>query len=812
MRAPAAAALAASLWLGCLLAGPGWLAGLGLAALAAGAGLARRAPVAALAVAAAALALAGSGLAGARLALAERGPLPDLAAHAEEVTLEGRVVTEARPTATGGWLLLRVDEVGGRATRQRAVVGVEELAQAPPLGARVRGTARLLPLGEEGFDAHLRAHGAVVRARPAEPLGVVAPPPALLAASTTVRERARAAFEEALDPERAVLLSGVTTGDLRGRPEGQRERFSAAGLSHLVVVSGKHTALMLAGVLGLAAVVGVGPRGRSVVGLAALAWFVVLVRWQPSVLRAGATAALVLLAGLLGRVRQPLRLLAVAVVALLLSDPLLARRLGFVLSVLATAGVLLVAPAVVARLRGPSWLRWTVGATVGAQLGVAPVLLAGDGGLPAAALPANLVAGPAAALAQAVGLLAAALAVVAPAAAAPLAALAGPPLAAILWSAETFADLPALEPAHLASPVSGLLVLAVLAHRRRALAVPALLLAGALALGPLLVPAPAVAHLTVTALDVDQGDGVLVEAPGHGGGAAAPARMLVDGGEDDTRLRRRLREAGVDALDVVVLTHGHLDHGGVLPALLEERDVGALLLGAHPDPPTSAVTEAVLEAAATAGVAVQRVAAGDRFPLGTAEVTVLSPPRRGLATRDLNELSVVLRVDGAHGSVLLPGDAEVRAQERLLERRAELAVDALVVPHHGAATNAEGFLAASGAQAALISVGPDNPHGHPRPETLATLAALGAQVRRTDLDGTVGVELAPDGPRLHERRRRARRARRGPQRPTGPAAAARARRPRGPPRSAPAWPRPPPASAHRTLDAQRRPSPGPRAR
>ena len=129
----------------------------------------------------------------------------------------------------------------------------------------------------------------------------------------------------------------------------------------------------------------------------AVAGFAFLTRFEPSVVRASAMAAVALWATTTGRAAGGLRHLAIAVLGLLLVDPLLARSLGFRLSVAACLGVLLLAPPVIARLRGPRWVRDALGTTIGAQLAVAPVLVPAFGAMPLAALPANVAAAPLAA-------------------------------------------------------------------------------------------------------------------------------------------------------------------------------------------------------------------------------------------------------------------------------------------------------------------------------------------------------------------------------------------------------------------------------
>jgi ComEC/Rec2-related protein len=135
---------------------------------------------------------------------------------------------------------------------------------------------------------------------------------------------------------------------------------------------------------------------RVVVGLVVLILFGTLVRWEPSVVRAEAMAALALFASAMGRPVSRLRLLALAITAVLLIDPLLVRSVGFLMSVGASAGIALVSPRVTALLPGPRPLASAMGVTIGAQVGVAPVLIPVFGGLPLASVPANLLAVPAA--------------------------------------------------------------------------------------------------------------------------------------------------------------------------------------------------------------------------------------------------------------------------------------------------------------------------------------------------------------------------------------------------------------------------------
>jgi competence protein ComEC len=205
-----------------------------------------------------------------------------------------------------------------------------------------------------------------------------------------------------LPPAQRALFTGLVIGDDRGQDPASREAFRAAGLSHLLAVSGGNVAFVLALVRPLLRWLPL--AGRTLAALGVLAAFGVLTRWEPSVLRAEAMAAAALLAAWRGRPQPGVRLLALAVSGLLLVDPLLAWSLGFRLSVAASAGIVLLARPLADRLPGPRALADAVAVTVAAQVGVAPVLVPTFGPLPLAAVPANLLAGPAAGLVMGWGL------------------------------------------------------------------------------------------------------------------------------------------------------------------------------------------------------------------------------------------------------------------------------------------------------------------------------------------------------------------------------------------------------------------------
>ena len=174
---------------------------------------------------------------------------------------------------------------------------------------------------------------------------------------STASNRVRSVIERglaSLPQERAALARGLMIGDDRDQSVAAIERMRASGLAHLTAVSGQNVALVIAAASPLLR--RARPLARWAVTLALIAWFVVLTRAEPSVLRAGTMAAIGATAFALGRQREPLRLLAVAVVGLLLVDPLLAWSVGFWLSVGATAGVTGVGPPLAARL--DRWGRW----------------------------------------------------------------------------------------------------------------------------------------------------------------------------------------------------------------------------------------------------------------------------------------------------------------------------------------------------------------------------------------------------------------------------------------------------------------------
>jgi competence protein ComEC len=199
---------------------------------------------------------------------------------------------------------------------------------------------------------------------------------------------------EVMSDRHASLLAGLTLGDDRDQPADMTDAFRAAGLTHILAVSGQNVAFVMVLVAPVLARLRFGPR--LVVTLAVLAGFALVTRFEPSVLRATAMASVAATGAALGRPASTLRVLALGVGAVLLVDPLLATSLGFRLSVAGAAGIVVGAGRIERVLPGPRWLAAPLSVTLAAQLAVAPLLVAAFGAVPVASLPANLLALPAA--------------------------------------------------------------------------------------------------------------------------------------------------------------------------------------------------------------------------------------------------------------------------------------------------------------------------------------------------------------------------------------------------------------------------------
>jgi competence protein ComEC len=276
--------------------------------------------------------------------------------------------------------------------------------------------------------------------------------------------------------------------------------------------------------------------------------------------------------------------------------------------------------------------------------------------------------------------------------------------------------------------------------------VPTPWLAGGLALaGGLLWWAaltPSSDRLTVTVMDVGQGDAILIEDPaGH--------RILIDGGPSGRAISEALgRETPFwdKRVDLVVLTHPEEDHLNGLVTVLERYDVEHIL--ASPVASDSAAYDAWRQAVEHEGAPYYEAAPGEWFDLGRgARLDVLAPPTDLIEDGEakLNNNSVVLRLTWGGVSFLLPGDLEKAGEEALLREGEDLRSTVLKVAHHGSAdATGDPLLAAVRPAVAVISVGEDNWFGHPSPQVLERLED--SLVYRTDLNGR--VKLSTDGERL----------------------------------------------------------------
>jgi competence protein ComEC len=365
-----------------------------------------------------------------RLDTFERGMLPGLIDRGGTVTLDARVAAEPRRGELGWQTVLRISAIDGVATSERAAAVLDE---APALGTPLRLVASARPLPEGGYGRWLaQAHAvALLDVRDIQVMGDAG---RVSRASEFVRDRVRVAATRHLGQGTGGLLVGFVTGDTRLLPETDVNAMQATGLSHLTAVSGSNTAILLAGISGLLTLARVGARLRWTVLAAAVPWFAFITRLEPSVLRAGTMALLVIATAVLGVARDARHLLAGAVLLLVLIDPMLSWSLGLLLSAGATLGVLVIAPRIAAGLESilPRAIAALLGITLGAQLAVAPVLIAGFGTIEWVSIPANMLAVPVAAIGSTLAFIGSALALVHVGMASSVFALAGPASAFVL--------------------------------------------------------------------------------------------------------------------------------------------------------------------------------------------------------------------------------------------------------------------------------------------------------------------------------------------------------------------------------------------
>ena len=715
----------------------------------------------------AAAAVTFAAIAGIRLAAAvgpEQAPVADFVGR--EAVVLGTVVSEPDPGELTTAYDIRVDRLepgDGTVVENAGLVRAwlhQYAGYLPGDRVRLEGELEAAPVFEDfDYRAYLARRGVgAVMYRPKDTLEAAGQ-------GSLSRELARArlaldrSLQRALPEPEASLGAGIAFGRDGGLPRDVVEAFNRSGLRHLVAVSGANLVLVAALTMAVAVRV-VGRRRGWPLAVAAVALYVAVAGFEPSVVRAAVMTAVLFAGELVGRPQSGLPGLAAAVIVITAGWPELALDPGFQLSAAATAGLIAFGPwlrhgAESARRWWPvswlpGWLTDVAALSLAATLATTPVTWAHFGSVSLIGPLANVLVQPVVAVAFWASLATALAGAAAPGPAAAAGAVAYYPLAFILDTAQLAAspgwaalEAGRLSPGIAALAMSLLAAAALIAYRylpdtrelpeavrSRAVLGNRLLVGGAtgalvLAIAPGLDGRPG--HLRIDMLDVGQGDAILLTTP-------RGTQILVDTGPSGLRLARQLGAVMPHwdrTIELVLLSHPQEDHIGGLPALTSRYRVRTVVTtGDRNDTRTAALAAAAVEGRESVA------RAGDHFTVDGVHFTVLWPKEGTGGSLNDRSLIVLVEYDGVR--LLLTGDSERSAHRELLASGLA-GVEILKVPHHGSRTSDPNFLALANGGLALISVGAGNPFGHPHPGTLAALE--GATVARTDTDGRIRVDV-----------------------------------------------------------------------
>jgi competence protein ComEC len=641
------------------------------------------------------------------------------------VAIEGRIADEPRFTPAGYELLVepsRIDSDHGQlASLGRVLVRVRGTGE-PALDDEVRATGRLrLPLDRPGFDrraylAQKHSHLELAQAQ----LRVVSHADGVRGLPGRLRAGYRAALQELLPAPHAALLMGVVLGIRTGIPPRLEQDMIATGLVHLLVLSGLKVAVFAR--LATAAIRPLLRRAATLPTLALIGLYALVGGGTPAAVRAAAMGGLVLLALHLGRPAHVWTSLSMVAAAMLAWQPALAWDVGFQLSFVGTAAIILLTPPLEARLGWlPAWFREPFAVTCAAQIGTVPLMatdfhllspiapLANAAVLPAlpALIGAGLLIAPLAALPEigrplvlpVVGLLAYMEQV---------ATL----LARLPGGALGVARMPAGAGAAYYAGLAGVIAWFQGTRRVRHAGMVAAL-AGPLLIGVIELAAWSRSPPTVSILAVGEGQAVLLNGPG--------GAVLVDGGPSPARLSDELGQRlppWSRRLSGLALTGPGLGHVGGLAGF--EREVDQVLLPATPLP--GGAWRAAALAAQARGAHLRRLTAGERFRLAGLDFNVLAPsdPESGLALQ--------VRRPGGRSFCDL-GDLDLAGQVQAAARL-QGGCDYLLLPGGGRSAPAPELMAAARPSKMIASVGGGR-----------LSRELPPTVLRTDQEGSIELRL-----------------------------------------------------------------------
>ena len=506
-----------------------------------------------------------------------------------------------------------------------------------------------------------------------------------------------------------ALIPGMVLGDTSLQSATFKNEMRRSGLTHLVAVSGANFAIVSTFILYMMQFVFRKIPLRLGATAIFLIAFIALVRPSPSVLRAAAMAAVLLIAQGTHRGRDSLPALGFAIAAVVVADPWQVRDPGFALSVLATAGLLIAAPRLVEKFSSvmPKPLAIVIATPLAATLFCAPVIVAISGQLSLMSIVANVLAAPAVAPITIVGFVAALISPAFPWLSHLLLWCVKPLAAFVAWIASVISDYSVITFATGAKGffiIAGVLALGYFFNRK--VVITALLILIAISW---LLRFPG-GDWQIANCDVGQGDSMVVNLGDH-------RAIVIDTGPDPIAVDRCLHQLGVKKIELLILTHVHADHVGGVNGAIRDRTVMAQWFGN-----VRAGTRATFTS--------------DRGPV---TVDVLWPQGQWadeqLSDPNNSSIAVVLRTPDF--SLFAGGDMEPLTQAQIAPLVGR--VDIYKVCHHGSKFQDESFTRALSPTISIISVGAGNTYGHPAPETIQSLTRLGSRVLRTDLDGAIAI-------------------------------------------------------------------------